>query len=268
MSRQKLHNIVFGTDTPAGRWFDLIVIGLILISVITVILETIPSIGDRWPVFFNKLEWSFTILFTVEYAMRIYAALPRRKYITSFYGITDLISIIPTYLGLIITGQPSLLIIRVLRILRIFRIFGMGHFVSEGAVVVQALQASRTKILVFLSFMGISVILLGAIMFMVEEGQNPSINSMPEGIYWAIVTLTTVGYGDTVPVTVIGRILASVVMIMGYGIIAIPTGIVTAEITNTVFGKTKSNNMICPNCGNTKHLKNAAYCQHCGEALI
>nr|MDQ3018037.1 ion transporter [Bacteroidota bacterium] len=224
--RQKMYEVVFKMDTPAGNRFDIVVIGLILTSVTFVILESVGSISERYEKEFNIIEWGFTILFTLEYILRIYAARDRIKFITSFFGLVDFFAIVPTYLGIFFPGGETLLIIRVLRLLRIFRIFQMGHFVREGAVVASALKASKIKIIIFLSFVLIASVFMGALMYMVEAKFNPAIENIPEGIYWAIVTLTTVGYGDAIPVTDGGKLLAAIVMIMGYAVIAVPTGIV------------------------------------------
>ncbi len=265
--RQKMYEIVFKTDTSAGNTFDLVVIGLILTSVSFVVMESVDSIDARHDHLFRIVEWGFTILFTFEYFLRIYSANNRLKYITSFFGLVDLFAILPTYLLFMIPGGQSLLIIRVLRLMRIFRIMEMGHFVREGAIVASALKASRIKIFIFLSFVVIASVFMGALMYLIESGHNPEIENIPEGIYWAIVTLTTVGYGDAIPVTGSGKLLASIVMILGYAVIAVPTGIVTAEISNRVLSPRKKENAICRKCGNKDHHENAEYCYHCGESL-
>lgn len=265
--RDKLCQVIFRHDTKAGSLFDIIVIWLIFASVSFVVLESIRSIDATFHTIFHYLEWGFTILFTIEYILRLYASKNRWRYATSFYGIIDLIAILPSYLGIFIPSAKHLLIIRVLRLMRIFRIFEMGHFVNEGAIVAGALRASRTKITVFLSFLFIVCILMGALMYMLESEHNTEIQNIPEGIYWAIVTLTTVGYGDTVPVTSFGKILASVVMVLGYGVIAVPTGIVTAEISSRVLGASDRLKAICKKCGNKDHLLKSSFCHSCGEAL-
>lgn len=265
--REKLYEIIFATQTGAGHRFDIVVTWLIVASVVTVILGTVSQIDNAIPGILNGVEWAITILFTIEYGARIYAARQRMKYVTSFFGIIDLLAILPSFAGIFISGSQSLLIIRILRLLRIFRIFEMRQFVNEGSVVASALKASKTKIIVFLAFVGISSILMGALIYMAENGGNTHIQNIPEGIYWAIVTITTVGYGDVIPVTTLGKMLASVVMILGYGIIAVPTGIVTAEITNRVLNPDKSNNIECPKCKNKTHFKNSSFCNRCGEPL-
>ena len=265
--RQNLERIVFRDDSKTGRWFDIGVMALILISVSLVIIDSVDSVDKTFHEIFVLTEWVFTILFTIEYLMRIYAAPNRWKYMTSFFGIVDFLAIAPSYIGIFVPGTRHLLIIRILRILRIFRIFQMGHFVSEGSIMASALKASKIKILVFMVSIWIVAMLLGALMYMVEADYNPNINNIPRGIYWAIVTLTTVGYGDIIPVTVAGRILASMVMILGYGIIAVPTGIVTAEIAARVLGPMDRLKLTCKECGNADHLKNSNYCHHCGHGI-
>ena len=262
-----MSHIVFKNDTLAGRIFDMAVLWLVVLSVTSVILHSVDSIRARYDSLFKAIEWSFTILFTIEYALRLYSAPNRMRYATSFFGIVDLLAIAPSYVGLFFTGTQHLLIVRILRLLRIFRIFQMGHFVREGSIVASALRASRAKIIVFLVFVAVSAVLMGALMYMVEEDSNPRISDIPDGIYWAIVTLTTVGYGDTIPVTDLGRILASIVMILGYGIIAVPTGIVTAEISSRVVGPKNRMKVKCMHCGDGDHLMNSAFCHTCGHAL-
>ena len=267
-SRERLRKIIFERDTKAGQIFDMVVFTLIVLSAIMVTLGSVNSIQARYAQLFHVLQWSFTILFTIEYLLRIYAAKDRLQYVTSFFGIVDLLSIVPSYYGIFFTGGRNLIIIRILRLLRIFRIFEMGHFVREGAIVVSALKASRTKIIVFLSFVAIVAVLMGALMYTIEAKHNPEIQNIPDGIYWAIVTLTTVGYGDSVPITHWGKVLASIVMIMGYGIIAVPTGIVTAEISSRVLGPRDRLKIKCQKCGDGDHLQNSSYCHHCGEELV
>jgi voltage-gated potassium channel len=264
--KEKLYRIIFLNDTPAGHRFDLAITTLIILSVIVVMLESMTEIRSKIGHILNLVEWVFTILFTIEYLLRLYSARDRRKYATSFFGIVDFLSTAPTYLGFFFIGLQSLLIIRILRLLRVFRIFEMGHFVREGAIVGNALRASRVKITVFLSFVVIASIFTGAIMYMVESASNPNIQNIPQGIFWAIETLTTVGYGDTVPITAWGKLLAAFMMILGYGVIAVPTGIVTAEISYRVLGQHRAKGK-CPNCGATDLPEDAAFCHRCGTSL-
>lgn len=265
--RLKISHIIFKNDTRAGYLFDMVVLWLILASVIFVILDSIETLPEIYHRIFVIGEWTFTILFTIEYALRLYSAPNRLKYAFSFFGIIDFLAIIPSYLGIFITGGQNFLIVRVLRLLRIFRIFQMGHFVREGSIVASALKASQTKITVFLVFVLIASVLMGAMMYMVEADYNNNIRNIPQGIYWAIVTLTTVGYGDTVPVTGFGKLLAACVMILGYGVIAVPTGIVTAEISSRVLGPRNRLKLKCKSCGDGDHLQNSMYCHHCGSPL-
>ena len=265
--KEKLYSIIFLNDTPGGHRFDIAVTTMIVLSVAVVMLESVPEFEALSKNLLAILEWIFTLLFTIEYSLRLYSAKDTRKYATSFFGIVDLLSILPSYLGFLFVGMQHLLIIRILRLLRVFRIFEMGHFVREGAIVGNALRASRVKITVFLSFVVIASIFTGALMYMVESKYNPAIQSMPEGIYWAIVTLTTVGYGDSIPVTAIGKFLASIVMILGYGVIAVPTGIVTAEISYRVLGPRDRLKIKCSKCGDSDHLEKSLFCSSCGTPL-
>ena len=265
--REKIYQTIFLNETKAGHRFDIFITTMIVMSMIVVMLESIREIKDPLRNILNILEWIFTILFTIEYLLRLYSARDRRKYAFSFFGIVDFISITPTYLAIMFVGIQHLLIIRVLRLLRVFRIFEMGHFVHEGSIVANALRASRVKITVFLSFVLIASIFMGSIMYMTESDFNPQIQNIPQGIYWAIETVTTVGYGDTLPVTPIGKILAAIVMILGYGVIAVPTGIVTAEISYRVLAAHYRKKFRCRNCGNVEHLSDASFCHNCGKSL-
>lgn len=265
--RLKLSRIIFKNDTKAGYLFDMVVMWLIIVSVTFVIIDSIDPLPETLHKILTISEWAFTILFTIEYLLRLYSAPDRLKYAFSFFGIVDFLAIIPSYIGIFVAGTQHFLIIRVLRLLRIFRIFQMGHFVREGSIVASALKASQTKITVFLVFVLIASILMGAMMYMVEADYNKNIRNIPEGIYWAIVTLTTVGYGDTIPVTGFGKFLASCVMILGYGVIAVPTGIVTAEISSRVLGPRDRLKIKCKKCGDGDHLQNSSYCHSCGELL-
>ncbi|HUR32075.1 MAG TPA: ion transporter [Saprospiraceae bacterium] len=265
--REKLSRVIFYNDTKAGHRFDIAIVWMIVFSVSFVILDSVDSISPTVHQVFKIAEWVFTILFTIEYIFRIYSAPDRWKYITSFFGIVDFLAIIPSYVGIFIIGTQHLLIVRILRLLRIFRIFQMGHFVREGSIVASALRASQVKIIVFLVFVIIASILMGALMYMVEADYNPHMENIPDGIYWAIVTLTTVGYGDTIPVTALGKFLASIVMILGYGVIAVPTGIVTAEISSRVLAPKDRLKIKCSHCGDGDHLQNSYYCHNCGTEL-
>lgn len=266
--RDKVHEIIFEADTPTGKFFDIALLVLIVLSVITVMLES----ADGWSPFYEEifavLEWVFTIIFTIEYLLRIYVTIRPWKYILSFYGIVDLLAIIPSYLSLLITGSQYLVVIRILRLLRVFRIFKLGKYLNEGAQLQRALIASRNKITVFLFVVTLLVILIGSFMYLIEGGVNEGFSSIPRGVYWAIVTLTTVGYGDITPATNVGQFLSAVVMILGYAIIAVPTGIVTNEImSETSREHTHTNTQACRFCSREGHADDAIYCKYCGGKL-
>jgi len=261
-SRDQLYEIIFEADTPTGKIFDIILLVVILISVALVMLESVPSIQANHRQFLKLSEWIITIIFTLEYALRLLIVRKPWRYVFSFYGIIDFLSVIPTYLGLIITGSHNLMVIRVLRLLRIFRILKLTRYTHAGRTLAKAMWASREKISVFIFFVIILVIVVGTIMYLIE-GEEHGFNSIPHSIYWAIVTLTTVGYGDISPQTSVGQFFASVVMIMGYAIIAVPTGIVTAEIIRP----TKNNTQVCPDCLHDMHDDDAKYCKKCGAEM-
>lgn len=268
--KQKIFDIVFEADTPYGKLFDISILLLILLSVGLVMLESIPAINARHHAVLVTLEWILTSLFTIEYLLRVYCVKNRWRYIFSFYGIIDLLSILPFYLGLFFPTSKYLSSIRILRLLRIFRIFNLTRFTRGKNVLVLGLKESKDKIIVFLSFVILIVVVIGSIMYMVEHDHPESgFTSIPISIYWAIVTLTTVGYGDISPVTGLGQFLASVVMIIGYGVIAVPTSIVTMEMNKA--SKTKedipTNTQRCRNCGDDYHLDGAIYCKTCGHLL-
>lgn len=261
--RRRLYIIIFGTDTPAGKAFDIGLLIAIVASIVIVMLESVPSIDALYDQLFKKIEWILTIAFTIEYIVRIYVTDKKLKYVFSFYGLIDLLSILPTYLSLVFTGGSYLLIIRALRLLRVFRILKLGRFLGESEQLVSAIRASRHKITVFMGAVITLVLILGTLMYLVEGGQS-GFTSIPRSVYWAIVTLTTVGYGDITPQTVVGQLISSMVMILGYAIIAVPTGIVTAELTKKA---ETANQISCNTCGKWGHTPDAIYCKHCGERL-
>ena len=265
-TKEKLYIIIFEADTFWGKAFDVALLIAILLSVITVALESVKSLGNSYQNVFNALEWVFTFLFTIEYILRLWVTPRKRAYIFSFFGIIDLLSTLPTYIGLILTGAHSLIVLRSFRLLRVFRIFKLARFVGEASQLRKALKASRPKIIVFITAVSIIVVIMGTIMYIVEGGEN-GFTSIPRSIYWAIVTLTTVGYGDIAPMTVVGQSIAALIMILGYAIIAVPTGIVTAEIGKSMYGSNRSSNIACINCGIIDHEINANYCKSCGEKL-
>ncbi len=245
--------------------FDLALMFVILLSVVTVMIDSSPGSTEKYGDALRVAEWGFTAVFTVEYIVRLLSVRRPLKYALSFYGIVDLLAILPSYLSLILPTGRYLLIIRVLRLLRIFRILKLGKFLSEGAILGQALRASRHKIFVFLSTVLTLVVLIGAIMYVVE-GEANGFTSIPVSMYWAVVTLTTVGYGDLAPQTALGKFLASFVMIIGYGIIAVPTGIVTSELAQ-VAKDSALNHESCPGCGTRGHLSDGLFCRKCGTSL-
>ena len=263
--RRRLHEIIFEADTRAGRLFDLTLIWLILLSVATVILESVSSIRAQYGDVLHALEWLFTFLFTVEYVMRLLSVRRPLLYATSFFGVVDLLAIIPTYLSLLLPGSQYLLVIRILRLLRVFRLLKLSEYVAEADTLRLALRASRRKISVFISAVFLLVVIIGSLMYVVE-GEEHGFTSIPTSIYWAIVTLTTVGYGDLSPRTPLGQMLASIVMILGYGIIAVPTGIVTVELAQAA-RRRDITTQSCPSCSAQGHDPDALYCKYCGAKL-
>ncbi len=267
--KYKLHEVIYGTHTRAGKLFDIVLLVVIVYSVIIVMLESIPSFDSKYHRFLNFSEWVVTILFTIEYILRIICINRPRRYIFSFFGIVDLLSTIPKYLSYFVGGGSQYITaFRALRLLRVFRILKLVRFVGESNNLLRALRASRTKIFVFVFFIIIISVLLGTIMYMVEGPQH-GFNSIPHSVYWTIVTLTTVGYGDISPQTGLGRIIATLIMIIGYGIIAVPTGIVSAEYAS---GKKEGATKIdegrsCPDCGTEIMRADAHYCRTCGHKL-
>ena len=262
--RDRLHEIIFEADTPAGKLFDVALLWAILLSVVTVVLDSVSSISAQYGVLLRALEWFFTVLFTVEYALRIASVDRPARYVTSFFGLVDLVSILPTYLSFFIAGTQSLLVIRVLRLLRVFRVLKLAQYLGEAQVLMAALRASRPKIIVFLGAVMTCVVIVGAAMYFIE-GEENGFDSIPRAMYWAIVTMTTVGYGNIAPKTVVGQTLAALLMILGYGIIAIPTGIVSAELVRKPLGAVSTR--ACPACGAAGHDYDATHCKYCGSEL-
>jgi len=263
--RARLHEIIFEADTRAGRLFDLTLIWLILLSVATVILESVRSVRAQYGDLLYTLEWVFTLLFTVEYVLRLTSVRRPLRYATSFFGVVDLLAIIPTYLSIFLPGSQYLLVIRILRLLRVFRLLKLSEYVAEADTLRLALRASRRKISVFISAVVLLVVIIGALMYVIE-GEEHGFTSIPTSIYWAIVTLTTVGYGDLSPRTPFGQMLASVVMVLGYGIIAVPTGIVTVELAQAARQR-RVTTQACPSCRAQGHDLDAVYCKYCGANL-
>ncbi|HSP41208.1 MAG TPA: ion transporter [Gillisia sp.] len=263
--KYKLHEIIYEADTPMGKLFDIIILFIIVLSIILVMLESISSLMAKYYWEFYIAEWIITILFTIEYFFRIVAINKPKKYIFSFYGIVDLLSTIPTYLAFFIGGGNLFFAIRALRLLRVFRVLKITRYIGESNKLVRALSDSKAKIFVFVFAVFVLCIIMGTVMFLVEGPEN-GYTSIPISIYWCIVTLTTVGFGDIHPVTPLGRFIASLIMITGYGIIAVPTGIVTAELTKAR-DKIPTNTQVCPNCNETRHLDKAEFCHNCGKLL-
>jgi voltage-gated potassium channel len=262
--RSQIYIIIFGTDTPAGKLFDLLLIYTILFSVVIVIIDSVSVFAIPYGYYLNVLEWVLTIAFTIEYAMRIYVSPKPWGYIRSFYGIVDLLSILPSYLGLIYANIGYLLIIRLLRVLRVFRVLRLMRYISEANVLARSLLRSRRKIFVFFSFVLILSVIFGSLMFVVEGAEN-GFTSIPRSVYWTIVTITTVGYGDITPHTALGQMIATLVMLMGYSIIAIPTGIFTAEIAQEI--QRQRTQKVCQNCHVPGHEADADFCRKCGAEL-
>lgn len=261
--RKQLRVIIFGTHTPAGRAFDLALIVLILISVALVFLESVNHIGSEYGTLLRAAEWTITVLFTLEYAVRIWITDQWRRYAFGFFGVVDLLAILPTWLSLIIPGSQALAVVRALRLTRVFRILNLLEYVHEARLLLVALLASRHRIIVFMLAVLALVTIFGAVMYVVETPEA-GFTSIPRSIYWAIVTLTTVGYGDIAPRSDLGQAMASLIMILGYAIIAIPTGIVSVEIARQT---RKGPQRICTRCGQIEHLPKATFCHQCGSEL-
>ena len=263
-TREKIHEIIFEADTPAGKAFDVALLILIILSVVAVMLESTATVADRYGPWLRAFEWIVTVLFTIEYLLRLYCVRRPARYARSFFGLVDLLAILPTYVSVIIPGAQSLLVIRALRLLRVFRVLKLAHFVGEASELTAALRGSARKIIVFLGAVLTIVIIVGSMMYLIE-GEANGFTSIPTSIYWAIVTMTTVGYGDIAPQTPLGKILASIIMIMGYGIIAVPTGIVSVELAGVV--KKRITTQACPDCGAGGHALDAVHCKFCGAKL-
>ena len=262
-TRKKLYDIIFESDTPSGKGFDLLLIISILLSVLVVLFDSVTYYNEKYSAILYTLEWVFTIIFTVEYFLRIYSIGKPIMYIRSFYGVIDLLSILPTYISIFLPASRYLSVIRILRVLRIFRILKLILYIGEANLLMKAIVSSRRKIIVFLFTLLTMVTVFGSIMYLVE-GEANGFTSIPRSIYWAIVTITTVGYGDIAPQTELGQALASLAMIMGYATIAVPTGIISAEYTNIT---QKRNSLVCSGCSSENHEDDAEFCKSCGIKL-
>lgn len=260
--KQKLHTIIFRSDTPAGKRFDMALLALIITSILLVFMESIPGIRTGHSRLLRTLEWAFTVIFAIEYLLRIYCSKRTWHYIFSFYGLIDLLAILPSFLSLLFPGGQYLMVIRAVRLLRVFRIMKLTRFMNEGNVLGNALKASSHKIIVFLTCVLTLVSIIGTLMYLIE-GEQSGFTSIPISIYWAIVTLTTVGYGDISPHSPLGQLLASCLMIIGYGIIAVPTGIVSVEMARA----TEQAKQTCTNCGLSLHSPTDRYCSNCGRPV-
>jgi voltage-gated potassium channel len=262
--RERWRQIIFEADTPQGKAFDVVLLVAILASVLVVMLESVAAMRERAGTLLYLLEWFFTLLFSAEYAARLAVVERPLRYARSFFGIVDLLAILPTYVSYLLPGAQGLIVIRALRLLRIFRVFKLGQFLGEQNLLMTSLRLSRAKILVFLATVLILDVILGSAMYLVED-EAAGFTSIPVSVYWAIVTMTTVGYGDISPVTPLGQILASIVMLIGYSIIAVPTGIITAEIFEAA--RAPITTRVCPHCTTEGHLPDARFCKDCGERL-
>jgi len=262
--RKNLYEIIFESETPAGKLFDILLIVVIVLSVVVVMLDSVRSVRNGWAVPLRSAEWLFTGVFTIEYIFRIYCVDRPARYIFSFFGIIDLLAVVPTYFAFFLPTSAYLVVIRVLRILRVFRILKLGAYLGEANVLVLSLKASRKKIEVFLLTVMLLVIIFGSLMYLIE-GEENGFTSIPRSIYWAIVTMTTVGYGDIAPRTNFGQMMASIIMICGYSIIAVPTGIVSAEMWHVA--EQEKSRRVCSGCGSMFHEKDSLFCRHCGNRL-
>ena len=263
--RETARTVIFEADTPAGRFFDVLLIIAILLSVIVVMLDSVAELSSQYGQIFYALEWAFTLIFLVEYCFRLWCIEKPWAYVRSFYGVVDLFGFLPTLLSLWFVGAQYFLVIRVLRVLRVFRVLKMARYVGEAELIAQALTASRRKIIVFIACTLALMMVFGSFMYLVEGQINPGFASIPHSIYWAVATMTTVGYGDIVPITGLGQAVASLIMIMGYGIIAVPTGIVTLELNEA--NRRQANTKTCGDCSAEGHSREASYCWRCGANL-
>jgi voltage-gated potassium channel len=264
--KKNLNQIINGADTPLGRGFDIALIISIAISSFLVIIDSVTAIHAQWSAVISLLQSFFLVIFSIEYILRLLVTPKKRDYLLSFYGIIDFIAIAPVYLSFFVPFGSFFPVIRVLRLLRLFSIFKMGRYISESGALLKALRASRTKISVFLFIIIFIVIIVGALIYLIEGPEN-GFSNIPESMYWAIVTISTVGYGDISPQTPLGKFIASALMLVGYSIIAVPTGIITSELGKDIKKHKKSTPHECPICGNSKHDRDARYCNQCGQKL-
>lgn len=265
-AKQRLYDIIFEADTPAGKLFDVALLLLIVASILTVMLESVVSISAEYGTALIAMEWVFTGLFTVEYLLRLYCVRRPLRYVFSFFGIVDFLAILPTYLSLVFGGAQSLVVIRALRLLRVFRVFKLARFLGEASQLASALRNSIPKLIVFLFTIATIVVIIGTSMYIIEGETNEGFKSIPQSVYWAVVTVTTVGFGDSVPMTPGGKMLASVLMVTGFAMLAVPTGIMTAEIIHSTSRKMPTT-QVCPDCLAEGHDHDATNCKFCGAKL-
>ena len=264
--QRQIHEVVFEADTPAGKLFDVVLIVSIIASVAAVMLASVTAIHDRHGPLLLGLEWAFTILFTVEYGVRLVSVRQPGRYATSFFGLVDLLAILPTYLSLVLVGTQSLLVIRTLRLLRVFRVFKLRYYLKEAEVLATALRASLAKMTVFVVAVLSIAVIAGALLYLIE-GEANGFTSIPRAVYWAVVTMTTVGYGDIAPRTVLGQVAATGLMILGYAIIAVPTGILSLELAQTSRRRVPVSTQACLACSREGHDHDATHCKYCGAGL-
>lgn len=262
--KHQLYVIIFGTHTKAGKIFDLSLIALILISLVVLVLDSIPSFNEKWATYLRGIEYALTALFTLEYIVRLWCSPQPKAYATSFYGIVDFLAILPTYLAILLPGATFMGVIRLIRVLRIFRILKLVRYLQDSNILLRSLLMARRKVFIFFSAVAILVTIFGTMLFVIEGPEN-GFTSVPQSIYWAIVTITTVGYGDLVPQTALGKGVAAVTMLLGYSILAVPTGIITSELNREM--NSHKSLVKCPNCLKTGHESDAMYCKHCGSML-
>ncbi|MBW3696477.1 ion transporter [Vibrio sp. T187] len=262
--KHHLYVIIFGTHTPAGRAFDISLIVAIIASLIVLVLDSIPALHTKWATIFMYLEYGFTALFTIEYLLRLYCSPKPTAYARSFYGVIDLLAILPTYIAIFFPAASYISVIRMLRVMRIFRILKLVRYLQDSNILLRSLLMAKRKIFIFFSTVGILVIILGSVIYVIEGPQH-GFTSIPQSIYWAIVTITTVGYGDLVPKTPFGQAIASLTMLLGYSILAVPTGIITAELNQEM--NAHRSLVRCPNCSKSGHDSDAHFCKHCGGEL-
>jgi voltage-gated potassium channel len=264
--RLRMYDIIFEADTPAGRRFDIALVVAILLSILVVVLDSVPYLHRDWGELLDVVEWGFTLLFTAEYAARLVCVKRPWRYATGFFGVIDLLSVLPTYFSLLVPGSALLMDIRILRLLRVFRIFKLTLYIEEYTRLGESLAASRRKIMIFLSVVLMIIVIMGTLMYVIEGPKN-GFTSIPTAMYWATVTMTTVGYGDIAPKTGLGKAIASFMMLLGWGILAVPTGIVTAEMTARQRRLDRAADQRCPACGSPGHDTGARYCKDCGTRL-